>query len=211
MEREWMDDCRRLADSRALVEEETAWQREAGCRVQYRFRWEHVQQVVLEAKNLALLLHADEEIATAAAWLHDICKVEPNHAVRGSEAAAQFLAETTFCSAKIPTVQHAIRHHEGLSRRAGAQPLTPVDAAILWDADKLTKLGVPQIAMLLCGPQAQGCTLAKRQSQVHNYVYSMIDRAAESMNTDPAREMAKERYQQMKDFLELWPASPQSE
>ena len=210
MERTWISDCRQLADSKALAEEETAWQREAGSRVEYRFRWEHIQQVVLEAQNLALVLDADEEVATAAAWLHDICKVEPNHGVRGAEAASLFLAETSFCPAKISAVNHAIRHHAGLFRRPGAPPLTPLDTAILWDADKLTKLGVPQIAMLLCGPHAQGCTLAERRAQVHYYIYSWIDRTVESMNTEPARLMAKHRYQQMKEFLDLWPASSEA-
>ncbi len=204
MTTDWTAQCRQLADARAWTEEELAWQREAGCPVQFRFRWEHVQQVVQEAQNLARLLHADQDIVTAAAWLHDICKMEPNHGVRGAEAAAEFLIGTSFCPTKIPAVDHAIRHHAGLFRRPGAAPLTPVGTAILWDADKLTKLGVPQIASLLCGPQAQGYTLAERRDQIHSYVFSWIHRTVESMNTAPAREMAGIRYAQMQDFLELW-------
>ncbi len=204
MATDWETQCRQLADEKAWAEEEAAWRRETGCQVQYRFRWEHVQQVTLEAQHLAQLLHADREIATAAAWLHDICKVEPNHGVRGAEAAAEFLAHTSFDKEKIPAVSHAIRHHAGLFRRPGAAPLTPVDTAILWDADKLTKLGVPQIAMLLCGPHAQGRTLGERRDQIYTYVASWIDRTVDSMNTEPAREMAGIRYEQMKGFLELW-------
>ena len=205
---DWETQCQQLADERAWLEEQSAWQREAGCQVQYRFRWEHVQQVVLEAQHLARLLNADQEIATAAAWLHDICKVEPNHGVRGAAAAAEFLASTSFCQEKVPAVAHAIRHHAGLFRRPGATPLTPVDTAILWDADKLTKLGVSQIAMLLCGPHAQRHTLAERRDQVHSYVFSWIDRTVESMNTEPARQLAGIRYAQMQDVLALWVQAP---
>ena len=201
---EWEAQCRQLADDRARTEEEAAWDREGCSPVQYRFRWEHVQKVVQEAQFLARELGADPEIATAAAWLHDICKLEPNHGVRGAEAAASFLAKTAFHQEKIPAVDHAIRHHAGLHRRPGAEPLVPVDTAILWDADKLTKLGVAQVAMLLCGPHAQGHTLAERRDQVHDYVFSWINRTVESMNTDFARELAGIRYTQMKDFLELW-------
>ncbi len=208
MATDWEARCRQLADAKAWAEEEAAWHSEVGCPVQYRFRWEHVQQVVREAQNLARRLNADQEIATAAAWLHDICKVEPNHGVRGAEAAAEFLTTTSFCRAKIPAVDHAISHHAGLFRRPGAEPLTPVDTAILWDADKLTKLGVPQITMLLCGPHAQGYTLAERRDQVHDYVFSWIDRTVESMNTEPARKAAEIRYAQMKEFLELWGQAP---
>ncbi len=204
----WEVQCRQLADDRARTEEEAAWHREVGGTVQYRFRWEHVQQVVQEAQFLARELGADPEIATAAAWLHDICKSEPNHGVRGAEAAAAFLARTTFHQKKIPAVDHAIRHHAGLFRRPGAEPLSPVDTAILWDADKLTKLGVPQVAMLLCGPYAQGHTLSERRAQVHDYVFSWIDRTVESMNTEIGRELAGIRYTQMKDFLEFWFQAP---
>ena len=166
---DWETQCQQLADERAWLEEQSAWQREAGCQVQYRFRWEHVQQVVLEA---------------------------------------QHLASTSFCQEKVPAVAHAIRHHAGLFRRPGATPLTPVDTAILWDADKLTKLGVSQIAMLLCGPHAQRHTLAERRDQVHSYVFSWIDRTVESMNTEPARQLAGIRYAQMKDVLALWIQAP---
>ena len=200
----WEAQCRQLADDRARSEEEATWHKEVGSPVQYRFRWEHVQQVVQEAQVLARELGADSEIAIAAAWLHDICKLEPNHGIRGAEAAAAFLARTDFLQEKIPAVDHAIRHHAGLHRRPGAEPLVPVDTAILWDADKLTKLGVAQVALLLCGPHAQGHTLAERRDKVHDYVFSWINRTVESMNTELARELAGIRYTQMKDFLELW-------
>lgn len=201
---EWLRQCRRLADQRALAEEEEAWRAVAGGGVQFRYRWEHVRLVAAEAGSLACQLAADMDIALAAAWLHDIRKTEPGHGARGADAAGRFLAETSFPQHKIAAVDHAIRHHVGLFRPEGAAPLQPVDTAILWDADKLTKLGVPQIAALLSGPQAQGRTLAERLEQAREYVYSWVDRTAASMNTEPARELADVRYRQMKECLEHW-------
>lgn len=200
----WEEVSRTLADARARQEEEMAWGVPAGSALPFRFRWEHVCEVVKGACFLAVELDADVDIAIASAWLHDICKTEPMHGQRGAEEAGKVLTGTDFPQAKIPAVSHALRHHVGLFRSNPAMPLAPVETAILWDADKLSKLGVPQIAALLSGPRAQGQTLSARQDQIRDYVYSWIDRTAESMNTAPARALARVRYQEMCTFLQTW-------
>ncbi len=201
----WETFCRALADERARREEQAAWRLEPGARIPYRLRWEHVQLVAQEAERLARLLGADRNVCVAAAWLHDIRKTEPQHALRGAEEAAQALRQTDFPAGQIEAVAHAIRHHEGLFRPESAQPLTPLETAILWDADKLTKLGVPQLAQLLSGPRARNMTLRERRALLCEYVERWIDRTARSMNTEPGRAWAAARYQSMVDFLRLWP------
>lgn len=201
---QWEGICRTLADERARREEEMSWKVEPGDALPFRFRWEHVQEVARHARHLATRLNADMDIAVASAWLHDIRKVEPDHGRRGAAEAERVLAATDFPAAKIPAVAHAVRHHVGLFRKNPATPLEPLDTAILWDADKLTKLGVPQIAYLLSAPRGQRLTLAERRGNVWEYVYNWVDRTAESMNTEPARTLARVRYREMVAFTRIW-------
>ncbi len=201
---QWEVTCRSLADERARLEEETEWGVSSGNPVPYRFRWEHVCDVVKGARFLATELTADPDIAVASAWLHDICKTQPSHGARGAEEAQLVLAQTDFPHAKIPGVAHAIRHHAGLFRPQGAEPLQPLETAILWDADKLSKLGIPQIAAILSSNWAQGKTMPERHTLVREYVHEWIDRTAESMNTSLSRKIARVRYQEMVQFVQIW-------
>jgi uncharacterized protein len=52
--------------------------------------------------------------------------------------AREILARSDFPEAKIGLVADAIAKHVGLETSG---PIVPLEAAILWDADKLTKLG----------------------------------------------------------------------
>ncbi|MBA3533831.1 MAG: hypothetical protein H0T73_18085, partial [Ardenticatenales bacterium] len=72
---------------------------------------------------------------------------------RGAAFAREFLPTIAFPSEKIEAVAEAIAQHEGLTRPAAdwrkregtpfcaAPPLQPIEAALLWDADKLSKIG----------------------------------------------------------------------
>jgi uncharacterized protein len=110
----------------------------------FNYRWEHVKSVARLAVKLADLTGADLEVVEAAAWLHDIKKRggNDNHGQQGAKAAEKILAETDFPASKIPGVARAISKHVGLTLEA---PLQPLEAAVLWDADKLTKLGATAI------------------------------------------------------------------
>src|SRR5690606_14553585 len=120
----------------------------------FSYRWEHVQQVVRNGLWLARQYEgADADVVLAACWLHDAKKAEKNHAARGAELALTLLAELDFPQQKAGRVAEAIGLHEGLYRPAAdwseasgepfraAPPLRPLEAAILWDADKLAKVG----------------------------------------------------------------------
>ncbi len=200
----WEDTCRALANTRARQEEISEWNLTPGDHIPYRFRWEHVCEVVRGTRFLAAELQADTDITVASAWLHDICKTQPAHGVRGAEEAQRVLAQTNFPQGKIPAVAHALQHHVGLFRPRNAEPLHPLETAILWDADKLSKLGIPQIAALLSSRWVQGKTLPERHALVKEYVHEWIDRTAESMNTGLARTIARVRYQEMLQFVQIW-------
>lgn len=200
----WRDLCRRQAAQQAEAEARTAWGTAAGAPLPFNHRWEHVQEVVGLALHLAGLTGADAEIVEAAAWLHDIRKTEPNHGEAGARAAQAVLAQSDFPPAKIPAVVEAIRRHVGLFRAAGAAPLTPIETAVLWDADKLSKLGVRAVGFTLSTHWLAGMTLAERRKNMEDHIGSTLGRTAESMNTAPGLALAQRRYATMLGLLGEW-------
>ena len=106
----------------------------------FNYRWEHVSAVVTLATKLARLVGADEEVVEAAAWLHDISKTDgESHAETGAAFARHFLIKTDFPPDKIQDVALVILDHIGLWRDS---PLTNLESMVLWDADKLSKIGL---------------------------------------------------------------------
>lgn len=200
----WRTVCQRRAEERATAEAVENWKAKNGKPLPFNYRWEHVQAVVKLSLHLAELTSADREIAEAAAWLHDICKGEPNHGVAGARAARTLLVYTDFPAAKIDAVALAISLHVGLQRPAGAPPLQPLEAAVLWDADKLSKLGVQALAYNLSMGFMQGLTLAQRRQNLYEFTVSVLNRTVASMNTPAAALIAQARYDAMLATLALW-------
>ena len=113
-------------------------------KVSFNYRWEHVTTVVTLALRLAELTGADAEIVEAAALLHDVCKFSDGqrHPQAGAADARAFLPTTDFPPHKIEAVAAAIADHMGLWRD---EPLTVLESQVLWDADKLAKIGLTAI------------------------------------------------------------------
>ena len=119
----------------------------ATTRTPFEYRWEHVQAVVRLAIRLAERTGADREVCEAAAWLHDVAKAQlpagggsaktTGAMERPSPRAASWPRPISLPH-KIEAVADAIAKHVGLSHD---EPVEPLEAAVLWDADKLTKLG----------------------------------------------------------------------
>lgn len=228
----WRAACRKKANRAAEIEERLKWGVAADEPIPFRFRWEHVQQVVQTGLWLAEETGADPEIVEAAAWLHDVRKTDPNHGLAGARAAREFLPTTDFPPAKIDAVVQSISQHVGLYRgspprppilgedapakpdelppnlggQGGAEPppLEPLEAAVLWDADKLTKLGVQALAYYLSGPRMHNLTLAQRREEAVKTTESVFTRTVASMNTPPARRLAAQRLDDMQTALAAW-------
>jgi len=183
----WRKDCRDLARARSAAEDGEGAGQDGGL---LAYRWEHVRQVV----GLALRIGS-------RTWLHDIGKGQPNHAAVGAAEARNFLATTDFPPEKIETVVAAIAQHEGLTRPVGAPPLEPLEAAVLWDADKVSKLGVSALALALGSANVKGNTLAARYHYTADFANRVLARTVQSMNTAPGRALAERRHA---DMLELW-------
>lgn len=195
-----------IAAAKAQAEQEARklWKLEHGEPLPFDYRFEHVAQVTALALRLAHELHADLEVVEAAGWLHDVRKQEPKHALAGAAAARTILAETDFPPDKIETVAEVISKHEGLYREPDAPPLQPLEAAILWDADKLSKLGAQSVLMSLSTPYVYGKDMAARWRYVAEFADQVLGRTVESMNTKPGRRMAGRRYRSTLALLSLW-------
>jgi uncharacterized protein len=201
---DWRLVCPQLAEKQALVEARKAWKVSRNNAVPFAYRWEHIQLVVSTALWLGRQTGADLDIVEASAWLHDIRKGTPGHGPNGAREAKRILLGTNFPLQKLPAVVEAIARHVGLYRGPDTPPLTPLETAVLWDADKLTKLGMQALAYNLSMNYMRGLTLPQRRSNILEYTQSVLIRTVESMNTLPARQEAAQRYQVMLEMLEAW-------
>jgi uncharacterized protein len=200
----WRAEVIAAAKAAAIKEGRNLWHVDDGEPLPFDYRFEHVAQVTALALRLARALKADLEIVEAAGWLHDVRKQEPQHALAGAAAARTILAATDFPPAKIDAVAEVISKHEGLYREANAPALEPLEAAILWDADKLTKLGVQSVLTSLSTPYVFGKDMAERWRYEANFADKVLVRTVQSMNTKPARHMAERRYRSTLALLSLW-------
>jgi uncharacterized protein len=136
----WREVVREAAYEAAVTETRTTWGTKE---IFYNYRWEHVQAVVRLAMRLAELTGADAEIVEAAAWLHDVAKGESkDHGPDGAIAARRILSGTDYPPIKTEAVAVAIARHVGLWTD---EPIEPLEAAVVWDADKLSKLGATAV------------------------------------------------------------------
>ena len=212
----WEDAVSTAASEGALTDDNRLWGWNATPDRPHPFayRWEHVQQVVRHGRWLAEQYpEADAEVVVASCWLHDVRKYERDHAMAGAAFAATFLPTTGFPVEKVPMVVEAIQKHEGLFRPAegwsetrkepfrAAPPITPLEAAILWDADKLSKIGP------VSNLHYFGATIGKanRKSETvtttelvegnNTYVTVLVPRTIASLNTEAAQRRASSQHE----------------
>lgn len=193
---EWRDAARE-AMYRATLEE--AKRRFGTNEPLFNYRWEHVLAVHTLAMKLARLTGADLEIVEAATWLHDIGKeAGKEHPQQGAAYAREFLAKTDFPPEKIERVAQAIEEHMGLWRD---EPLQLLESQVLWDADKLAKLGLTAAFHWTGMAFASGEPLDTLDLIARGRDAEWQDKTVESMHSEPARRAARER---LRSFNDLW-------
>ncbi|MEM7336873.1 MAG: HD domain-containing protein [Chloroflexota bacterium] len=177
-----------------------AAQNQAGKRGKtFNYRWEHVQAVVNTAVKLAGLTDADPEIVEASAWLHDIRKETKDiHPQEGAKFARQFLPQTDFPVEKIEAVASAIEQHMGLWLD---EPLENLEAQVLWDADKLTKIGATIIFHFTGNWLTKNKPVTTHDILENGRSVDWIPKTVASMHTQPAKVAAAKRY---KAFQQIW-------
>jgi uncharacterized protein len=183
---------------RAAADKE-ARQRYGSRKPSFNYRWEHVTAVVTLARKLAELTGADLEVVEAAAWLHDILKERgTTHPAEGAAFAREFLPETDFPAEKIEAVAQAIAEHTGLWRD---KPLTTLESKVLWDADKLTKIGLTAAFHWTGLALADGKPMRTVDLIRRGRTNAWQRKTVNSMHTEPARQAAKKR---IRAFQKLW-------
>jgi uncharacterized protein len=155
---------------------------------------------VRTALRLAELTGADVEIVEAAAWLHDVAKRGHSeaHGPEGAAAARAILAQTDFPPHKVAVVVEAIAKHVGLSLPPEIR-IEPLEAAVLWDADKLTKLGATAVLHFVGYGATRGRSTAEmieRRPGVDRWQPQTV----QSFQTEAARRAGAERWALFRSF-----------
>jgi uncharacterized protein len=191
----WQEAVRAAAQEAAVAD---ARAYSGGQNIAFNYRWEHVQAVVRLAIRLAELTGADREIVEAAAWLHDVAKPHSrSHGQDGAVAARRILTRTDFPPEKIDAVADAIAKHVGLFTD---ESLEPIEAAVVWDADKLSKLGATAVLHFV------GCEVLLGQATTVKWLerlskLSWQERTAASFHTPLARAAGRKR---LEIYRALW-------
>lgn len=120
----------------------------------FNYRLEHIRQVERNAKRLLAQLGGDSDVVLASVWIHDRFQTQftdSNHAARAAEWSGENLSSYRFPADKVEMVCFTVAHHSDVP---GSIPPEAKEARILWDADKLTKLGPSSIVAFLCSNPA---------------------------------------------------------
>ena len=173
--------------------------------------FDHVLRVLALAEHIAAEEGADREIVRTATLLHDTARAEPDHQLLGAERARELLSGHP--SERVEAVCHAIEAHRF---RKGPQPAT-IEAACLFDADKLDAIGAIGVARAIAYSATHGHRLWSEPlsainpqntppsgidySPSHEFIYKLA-RLQDQLITPTARLLAEHRHQVMVEFFQ---------
>jgi uncharacterized protein len=170
----------------------------------YNYRFDHIEEVVYLAKHIASGTDANMDVVILAAWLHDLAKPgiggipAEHHGVASAKLAEHILLEEGIDPETIAQVSDAIQKHVGLTIK---ESLNPIEAQILWEADKILKLGmIGLIQHILNGVRLfPGRSLIQIGTSLHEFLPLASD-IAQCMVTDRGKELAQERLETLKEI-----------
>lgn len=171
----------------------------------YNYRFDHVQQVVALAKHLAEGTDANMDVITLAAWLHDIDKPGVGgNSVHGEDSARlteEVLVGEGVELKLVEKVSDVVRQHVGLTLK---KPLQPIEAQILWEADKVLKLGmIGLLQYILNGTRLfPGRDLSGIAYDVREFL-SLASQVANCVVTERGKEVAEQRLQTLNELSRI--------
>ncbi|RDE14611.1 MAG: hypothetical protein C4K48_06075 [Candidatus Thorarchaeota archaeon] len=173
----------------------------------YNYRGDHVEQVVQLAKHLASKTDADMEVVILAAWFHDYAKPGlggasiRDHGAASAELAEEWLIKNGFGSPTVIRVRDAIKKHVGLTLE---KPIEPIEAQIIWEADKIHKLGlIGLLQYILNGIRIQpGNGLGDFHRQLIEFL-PLASKIAESVSTPRGKTLAYERLRTLQNLVRI--------
>jgi uncharacterized protein len=171
----------------------------------YNYRLDHILEVVDLAKSLASETTANLEVITLAAWLHDLAKPgvggisAKHHGVASAKMAKEILIAENVEHNIIDQVMDAIEKHVGLTIK---EPLHPIEAQILWEADKIMKLGmIGFLQGILNGIRLfPGRSLRDITKDLHKFI-PLATEITNCMDTEKGKKLAGERLDTLKALI----------
>lgn len=173
----------------------------------YNYRLDHVEEVVALAKQIGPSTSANMEIVILAAWFHDLAKpglegiAIRGHGEASAELAEHWLAEKGYEADTISRVSDAVRKHVGLTLN---KPLEPIEAQVLWEADKILKLGmVGLLQYVLNGIRiTPGQNLYDIAEKLRKFL-PLAEDIAGSVVTEKGKEIAAERLKNLHQLTDM--------
>ncbi|MFQ5978135.1 MAG: HD domain-containing protein [Candidatus Heimdallarchaeota archaeon] len=172
----------------------------------FNYRGTHVTEVVRIAKYLARETGVDYDVVIMAAWFHDISKPGTIggggvHGKEDANTAREYLLKEGVDSDVVEKVCDAIEKHLGYTRD---EPVSPLEAQIVWESDKLAKLGITSMIFHLINglryePNANMDGILERMRKS----LPGLRKIAASMNTEPGRRIANARMRNYESFISL--------
>lgn len=177
----------------------------------------YVSAVVANCKMLASELESPEEgeasspidtdALVVASYLHDISTVEhgfQDHQVKSAEMAVTFLGDLDVSAEQIQKVEQAILTHTVVSTgEQHEEQLT--EGRVLYDADKLGRLsGLAVVTSLIefGARYPNRAVTGEVLAAILRHVEERFIELYQSLNTSPAREMAREKFNNTLSFLD---------
>jgi len=177
--------------------------------------FDHVLRVMRLAVRIAEAEGADVTVVRLAALLHDVpveAQGRAGHHLAAARFAGELLAARGLGTERTANVVHSIEAHRFRDR--SIQPQT-LEAKCLYDADKLDSIGAIGVGRAFAYAGSHGSRLWRETSEqaaaavqapagaeytpVHEYVHK-LRRVLETLHTETAREIGRERHAFMQRF-----------
>ncbi len=165
--------------------------------IPFNYRFEHTRSVVNTARYLQGHEGGNLRVIIAAAWLHDIAKrfdmkdePGPHHGILSATRATEILRTLDFTSEEMEWVHEAIEHHVGLFADNVKRSL---EADIIWDADKLTKVGAVSIGHAFSIAPAFGQVTTEGMIQRGQNWLQVVGKTVSAFKTETARKIGRDR------------------
>lgn len=174
----------------------------------------YISAVVATCKMLALEL-AEAETGTlnidalvVAAYLHNISTIEfgfHDHQIKSAEMAVEFLREVQAPDELVTSVERIIRAHTTVLPSQEQEETRPLEARIVYDADKLGRLSGLAVVTSLIEFGARYPNRAVNGEVLCAILRHIEERFVDlfqSLNTTPARAMARVKFGNTLAFLD---------
>ncbi len=149
----------------------------------------------------------DQDALVMAAYLHDISTGvygKEEHHRRSAEMAAAFLREWGVPAERVAAVQTAIMVHS-FAAPAEERDLVPIEGQILYDADKISRLGGLAIvtSLIELGAKYPDRTFTNEAlSAILHHIEERYVELFQSLYTDTAKELCREKFGRTLAFLD---------